>query len=546
MILSASPPTVVTLLALATTALGSTHQPNSHHTSQPSRFPKLDKPFNPKVPLTQRGSYFRRLRQDDGVVDLASLQSQVTVARNKMQTGAYKYFRRQHHRLPGFHVAASTESFLDSVWHEVSNSNDDLKLNLKRQQNPLTNYDDGALWAGSISVGTPPQEVTVCFDTGSADFWVADSSIDAGLDTYNVNASSTSKPTDDRFGVLYGDGSSVNGPLFQDTVNVAGLKVEDAYVAAATTVSPQFYNGDIDGIVGMAFPAISNSGEDTLFQSLQRQGLVDGNLYSFELGDSDEGELYLGGTDSSRYEGEINYSPVTQFAYWTVEGNVGVNGKISNTGAPMIMDTGTTLVVAPPEAAVEFYKNVPSAKKWKDSFYIYKCSEQWEATFEFNGQQFTVPSKYVNLGLTAKGSEWCVSGIASQDMGLGDNWLVGGVFLRTVYSVFNLDKNAVGFAPLKGQSYATPSRSSVAVSSTVASTSSTSINSSSESATSSSEPSSFTSYPASTPTASPTSTSSKGSKTKSRSRPGSPRPRHSRSSRSPSSTPTPSTISNIL
>jgi len=63
---------------------------------------------------------------------------------SKMQTGAYKYFRRQHHRLPGFHIAASTESFLDSVWHEISNSNDDLKLNLKRQQNPLTNYDDGA------------------------------------------------------------------------------------------------------------------------------------------------------------------------------------------------------------------------------------------------------------------------------------------------------------------------------------------------------------------------------------------------------------------
>ena len=118
------------------------------------------------------------------------------------------------------------------------------------------------------------------------------------------------------------------------------------------------------------------------------------------------------------------------FTDWTVEGNAGVNGKISNTAAPMIMDTGTTLVIAPPEQATEFYKNVPSAKKWKDSFYIYKCSEEWEATFEFNGQQFTVPSKYTNLGLTAKGSEWCVSGIASQDMGLGDNWLVGGVFLR--------------------------------------------------------------------------------------------------------------------
>lgn len=83
-------------------------------------------------------------------------------------------------------------------------------------------------------------------------------------------------------------------------------------VAAATTVSKQFYGGDIDGILGMAYPAISNSGEKTIFQSLHEQGLVKGNLFSFQLGDNEEGELYLGGTDSSRFEGEINYTPVTQ------------------------------------------------------------------------------------------------------------------------------------------------------------------------------------------------------------------------------------------
>ena len=62
----------------------------------------------------------------------------------------------------------------------------------------------------------------------------------------------------------------------------------------------------------MAYPAISNSGEKTIFESLHEQGVVDRNLFSFELGDSDEGELYLGGTDASRYEGSIVYSPVTQ------------------------------------------------------------------------------------------------------------------------------------------------------------------------------------------------------------------------------------------
>lgn len=61
-----------------------------------------------------------------------------------MQAGAYKYFRRKHHRLAGFEIGSATEHFLDSVWHKVSNANDDRKLNLKRQQNQLTNYDDGS------------------------------------------------------------------------------------------------------------------------------------------------------------------------------------------------------------------------------------------------------------------------------------------------------------------------------------------------------------------------------------------------------------------
>ncbi|GAA5893291.1 uncharacterized protein JCM6883_007622 [Sporobolomyces salmoneus] len=437
----------VALSLLSTSALAS-----SSHFSAPTRFPAHVNTINPKIPLTQRGSYFARLRQNDGVVDLSSLTSQITVARNTMQTGAYKYFRRKHRHLAGFEIGSATEHFLDSVWTTVSNANDDRKLNLKRQKNPLTNYDDGALWAGTISVGTPPQEFSICFDTGSADLWVADSSVkDAGLQTYDVNASSTAKPTDDRFGILYGDGSTVAGPLYTDDVSIAGIKAQNAYVASATTVSSQFYGGDIDGVLGMAYPSLSNSGEKTIFQSMNEQGLVDGNLFSFELGDNDEGELFLGGTDSSRYEGSIVYSPVTQPAYWTIEGEVGVNGRGITT--EMVIDTGTTLIIAPPQAAAAFFKNVPTAKPWQDSFYIYECSVEWTAQFAFDGEDFTIPSKFLNLGLTEAGSKWCVAGVAAQDMGLGERWLVGGVFLRTVYSVFNFEKNAVGFAHLRGKDY---------------------------------------------------------------------------------------------
>ncbi|GAA6008892.1 hypothetical protein JCM11491_003822 [Sporobolomyces phaffii] len=467
---------VVALSFLSTSALAAAHRAPPH-TSAPTRFKTAVKSssFAPtRIPLVQRGTYFARLRQNDGVVDLSSLNSQITVARNKMQTGAYKYFRRHHHALSGFSIAASTEKYLDSIWTQVSNANDDRKLNLKRQQEPLQNYDDGSLWAGEISVGTPPQKVSVVFDTGSADMWVADSSVDAGLSTYNVNASSTSKPTPDRFGILYGDGSTVSGPLYQDTVTVAGLKAENAYVAAATTVSSQFYNGAIDGILGMAYPSISNSGEKTIFDTMHEQGLVERNLFSFQLGDDDEGEVYLGGSDSSRFEGSINYSPVTTPAYWTIKGSVGVNGQGPTLDdVSMIIDTGTTLVIIPPTQAAALYKNVPTAKKWKDSFYIYDCGVEWTAQFSFNGQDYTIPSKYLNLGLTEAGSKWCVSGIAAQEMGLGGStMLVGGVFLRTVYSVFNFEKNAVGFAPLAGKNYQVSAPTSVESTSSSTATSS--------------------------------------------------------------------------
>ncbi|KAI0743577.1 hypothetical protein C8Q80DRAFT_1272253 [Daedaleopsis nitida] len=44
----------------------------------------------------------------------------------------------------------------------------------------------------------------------------------------------------------------------------------------------------------------------------------------------------------------------------------------------------------------------------------------------------------------------CVGAIAGVDMGLGDNvWLLGDYFMKNVYSVFSIDKNAVGFAQLK-------------------------------------------------------------------------------------------------
>jgi cathepsin D len=55
----------------------------------------------------------------------------------------------------------------------------------------------------------------------------------------------------------------------------------------------------------------------------------------------------------------------------------------------------------------------------------------------------------MNLGPTEDGSSQCVGALAAQDLGLGSNvWLLGDSFMKNVYTAFNFDESAVGFASL--------------------------------------------------------------------------------------------------
>jgi hypothetical protein len=68
---------------------------------------------------------------------------------------------------------------------------------------------------------------TVDFDTGSSDLFVpaAGCATCNGHQMYDPTASSTSQDRGETFTLTYGDGSSVTGEQYDDTVIVAGLKV---------------------------------------------------------------------------------------------------------------------------------------------------------------------------------------------------------------------------------------------------------------------------------------------------------------------------------
>lgn len=161
-----------------------------------------------------------------------------------------------------------------------------------------------------------------------------------GHNEYNANASSTKTDSPDQFSIAYGDGSSVQGPVYRDTVTVAGLSatqqresssdggrpeleltaVGPTDFASATSVSASFTGDPGDGVLGMGYESISNIGETPFFNTLFEQGVVSQNVFSFNLGKESEGELFLGGSDPERYKGDITYTSVTQQGYWMVKG----------------------------------------------------------------------------------------------------------------------------------------------------------------------------------------------------------------------------------
>lgn len=84
----------------------------------------------------------------------------------------------------------------------------------------------------SVSIGTPRQNTTVIFDTGSEELWVnpsCNNTFDeptvlacSRFGHYKPDKSTTSHHLKEEFGIIYGSGSAY-GTYYKDNVHVGGL-----------------------------------------------------------------------------------------------------------------------------------------------------------------------------------------------------------------------------------------------------------------------------------------------------------------------------------
>lgn len=262
---------------------------------------------------------------------------------------------------------------------------------------------------------------------------------------YDPTKSTTSKKIKaGGLSVTYGDGSSTSGDIYTDTVSVGGVSGVNVPVGVATSVGKILGNDPEDGMMGLAYQSISAMGQKPFVQTLAAEKKLAAAQFSFDLGKSGS-ELYLGGVNKQKMKGNMEWHPVVSESYWVVSGKANVNGKSASNQFNAVVDTGTTVVVAPPSEAANFWSQVPGSESTGNGYYTFPCNTVPTVSFNFGGSDWKMSTENLNLGQTHAGSNQCVGSVVGMDVGV-DAWILGDSFLKDVYTSFSFDKNAVGFA----------------------------------------------------------------------------------------------------
>lgn len=322
----------------------------------------------------------------------------------------------------------------------------------------LTDYLN-AQFFGQIRIGTPPQEFEVIFDTGSSNIWVP--SIDCqncAHTKYNHSASSSYTSNGTSFGITYGSGS-MKGYLSLDTLILGDYSIENQTFAEATDLPEiAFTSGKFDGILGMAFPEISVLGIQTPLENMKAQNLIDQKIFSFYLPSvsGSAGELIIGGVDESKFKGDLFWHPLSSKTYWEIQINdIFVNQTEETSVKSAILDTGTSLIIGPTMEISKIASDIGAHEHplSPGEFYVNckKLNELPDLTIKFGENEFPLkPNQYTLKIQTGNSKPHCMLGLYGMDVPppRGPLWILGDVFIREYFTVFDAERARLGFAPV--------------------------------------------------------------------------------------------------
>jgi hypothetical protein len=324
-----------------------------------------------------------------------------------------------------------------------------------KSENVIIKDYSNAQYYGTVQIGTPPQEFTVIFDTGSSNLWVPKTKckncgywfINGGKAKYDESKSSSYKKDGGDFHIQYGSGD-VKGFFSVDKITLADdIEVENqkfAEVSNAGGLGVGYVMGKFDGILGLGFEGLALGGATTVFKNAIDQNKVAQQMFAFKLGDNQDGELTFGGYDDSAFTGAIDWHSLSEPKYWLIDIDGISAGSYTMAKTNAIVDSGTSLITGPSAQIRKIASSVGASANLLGQYTMdcAKVSTLPDLEFKIGGKAYTVPGK--DLVIQASGT--CLFAMMGMDIPNGPQWILGDVFMRQYYTIFDYGGKRVGFA----------------------------------------------------------------------------------------------------
>ncbi|KAK3809679.1 MAG: aspartic peptidase domain-containing protein [Linnemannia gamsii] len=341
----------------------------------------------------------------------------------------------------------------------------------------LTSIIGDVLYSVPITLGTPPQKFNLAIDTGSFVTWVVSSNCVTGAcanitNHFNPSLSTTASVTPTPFQTKYVSGDRVEGQYMTEQYSIGDLNFEA--IAGLVSVNQATLPPSVDGIMGLwsAKAELEQiSGDIPILKILSRKKYLSKNQIGVFLQANDPvsrdsnranapgGEISFGGANAARYKEPITYINCVGRTPWMLSVTaMSVGGKpILTGGAQATIDTGTSLMVVPQLVADAIHAAIPGSFKSTEYGWFVPCDGTIPITITFGNFVTTIPYKSFaiqdNYAKLNDGRTLCLSSVMYlKGTDAIADWLLGAVFMKNMYTIFDFDPavpgGRIGFAQL--------------------------------------------------------------------------------------------------
>ncbi|UKZ77088.1 hypothetical protein TrVFT333_004806 [Trichoderma virens FT-333] len=301
-----------------------------------------------------------------------------------------------------------------------------------------------------------PQTVPLNLDTGSSDLWVLSTdtypSQIQGQPIYDPDASNTSRrQTGLSWLIRYGDGSSANGIVYKDRVQIGNTFFDQQAIESAIRVSDDIsddtFASGLLGAAGSAGNTVRPDKQKTYLDNIKDQ--LAKPVFTANLKKGKPGNYNFGYINASEYTGDIQYAAINpKGPLWEISVSgyrVGSDeSKYVSRVWNAIADTGTTLLLTPTDIVNAYYAQVNGSAMNDDvGMMVVPCTAKLpDFVFGLGKYRGVIPGTYMNYGRMNR--TYCYGGL--QDSEGAPFAVLGDIALKAQFVVFDFGNNVVGFA----------------------------------------------------------------------------------------------------